>query len=40
MELLFHGVGSQGDVLRLCGGSENPECVEANLGEGKAAKLQ
>src|ERR1700736_2110410 len=40
MELLFHGGGSEGDVLRRDWGSKNPERVAANPGEGEAAELQ
>src|ERR1700730_15791169 len=40
MELLFHGGGSEGDVLRRSWSEEDPERIETDSSEGKAARLQ
>src|ERR1700686_3035790 len=40
MELLFHGSGSEGDVLRRSWSEEDPERIETDFSEGKAARLQ
>src|ERR1700687_5663470 len=40
MELLFHGGGSESDVLRRWRSEEDPERIEADFSQGKAARLQ
>src|SRR6267154_4715669 len=40
MELLFHGGGSEGDVLRRSWSEEDPERIETDFSEGKARRLQ
>src|SRR6267143_1881294 len=40
MELLFHGGGSEGHVLRRCWSEEDPERIETDFSQGKAARLQ
>jgi hypothetical protein len=40
MEFLFHGCGSQDDVLRVSEGAKGTELVEADSGQGEARALQ